>query len=232
VRETLSNVTSPPNHRALSLLEGGTADTDIGKEYTLFLKKKKGNPDLLYAIDIYEDPYKSEVIEAFLLAQTTDKEIEQVLRVPANVCSYYRHLFFDMSSFKDELDIESYVQTYDASEFGKDIKVCAATLGIDYLRYRFGRGSNSEVSLLSALKNMIETGYVLSKATRLNPLNSDSAKEARQWMMAAIKGMDSYAKIKPTLNESHDDFLIALQSIDHTTNEMKNPDIPKDEIVH
>ena len=225
-------MTSPPNHRALCLQKEGEATTDVEKEYSLFLKKGEGSPDLKYAIDVYEDPYKSEVLEAFFLARTTDREVEQILRVPANVCSYYRYLFFDLNSFKDELDVEAYVQTYEESEFGKDIKVCAVTLGLDYLKYRFGRGEHSDVSLLTALKNMIETGYVLSKATRLNPLDSDSAREARQWMMAAIKGMDSYAKIKPMIQENANDFLIVLQTIDRTTNEDKNPTIQKNEIIH
>lgn len=221
-----------PDHRAIRIHEGGEPQNETEQEYLDALNGESKHEYLLYAKDIYDNDYKSEVIEAFLLAGAKNNDVAAVLRVPAQVVNVYRFLFFDTEVFKDELDVEAYAQGYGESEFGKEIKVCAVTLGIDYLRYRFGRNKKHDISMVDALSSMIETGYVLSKATRLNPLDSNSAREARQWMMSAIKGMESYIKVKPALEEYNDEFRIALQKIDSQTEERISTIIPEEEIIH
>lgn len=221
-----------PDHRALRVAETKDATDTTEGEYLKVLKDETASEDVHYAADIYADTYKSEVLEAFLLARASNADIEKILRVPGKVTAIYRHLFFDLDSFRDELDIESYARTYDVDPFGKDLKICAITLGLEYLVYRFNRGQASEVNLVDSLRTMIETGYMLSKATRLNPLDSNAAREARQWMTAAIKGSESYIRVKPALEEYSDEFKIALEKIDNTTNERLNPNIDKDSIVH
>jgi len=224
---------SSTDHRAVRLQEGGEGKDQLEKEYlSLLAGTPIPNSDLVYANDIYHDSYKSEVLEAFFLAGASDIDVETTLRVPAAVSKVYRQLFWDYSVFRDELDIEAYTQTYEESAYGKEIKTCAVTLGLEYLQFRFGRGKNSDVSLTSALQSMIETGFMLSKAARINPLDSTASREARQWLTASIKGMESYAKVKAASGETIDDFKIALETIDHSTNEQKNPGIKKGEILH
>ena len=171
-------------------------------------------------------------MEAFLLSKATDHDIEEVLKVPTKVIKLYRQLFWDASVFKDELDIEAYAQTYERNDYGKEIKVCAITLGIGYLRYRFSRGQHSEISMLDALQNMIETSYVLCQATRLNPMDSNASKEARQWMSMVVKNIDQYIKTRPVLDDFNDEFEIALKSIDNATKEQVQIKLNKDDIVH
>ena len=223
-----------PNHRALAIEEGGAPADDIETDYQQFLLNgQTSNKDLQYAYDIYTDPYKCEVIEAFLLVKVAPEAIESTLRIPASVVAIYEKLYFDYASFLDELDVETYAQTYDQNDFGRELKVSAITLGANYLRYRFSRGQVSEVNIIESLQSMIETAYTLSASTKLNPLDSTISKEARQWMKMALTGMEAFIKIKPALEEYSDDFRIALQSIDRTTSaDKKTPDLDIDEIAH
>lgn len=221
-----------PDHRALNIQQGQEPQTETEKQYKSVLGGSTAYEHVIYANDIYGDEYKSEVLEAFLLSRAIESDVEKILRVPTAIVQIYKYLFFDLDVFKDELDIESYANTYIESDFGKDLKVCAITLGLDYLRYRFSRGQHIDIDIVTALQNMIETGFILSKATRLNPLDSSAAKEARQWMLSAIRGVESYAKVKPVLEETSDEFKIILETIDHTTNELKNPNLLKDDILH
>ena len=221
------------DHRALELQSGRAPENEAEIRYSALLKGEPcTNEAVNYAIEVYEDDYKREVLEAFLLAQATNDDVESVLRVPADVTRAYRQLFWDAGVFKDELDIEAYAQTYGDNDYGKEIKVCAITLGLGYLRYRFSRGQHSEISLLDALQNMIETSYVLCQATRLNPMDSNASKEARQWMSMVVKNIDQYIKTRPVLDDFNDEFEIALKNIDKTTKERIHLNILKEDLLH
>lgn len=195
---------------------------------------KEAPQEVVYANEIYEDPYKSEVLEAFLLAEATPEQIEKALRVPVRVTEAYKTLFFDRSVFRDELDAEAYAQSYPDTtkeqKWGGDLKRSALVLGVDYLVYRFGRKTD-DLDIAGALKTMIQNAFMLSKATKLNPLNSDSAREARQWMTTGIKAMEAYVKVKPATENTDDAFSIALENIERATNEAKSG-INKADIVH
>lgn len=221
-----------PDFRIEELTDGEKPLTPNEEEFVKIINKKKNiDSDVQYAYDIYLDKYKSEVIEAFILSGGDDVFIEKLLRVPSKVSAIYRSLFFRQEVFRDELDVEAYVHTYDEDEYGKEIKLCAVTLGKEYLIFRFNKDPNSELDVSGAMKSMVEASYMLSKATKINPLNSASSKEARQWMGMALKSLETYAKIKPSTESNSDDFKLALENIDRTTNESKS-DIKKETIVH
>lgn len=228
-----------PDHRAVALAEGATPTNPAEEAFISLLEGRGTLEEIGYAKDIYEDAYKSEVLEAFLLAGADAAFIEKILKVPAKVAAAYSQLFFDRKVFRDELDIEAYAQTYpqttEAETWGHELKVCAITLGTDYLAYRFGR-NEVDLDIAEALKSMITNAFMLSKATKLNPLNSNAAKEARNWAQTGIKAMEAYVRVKPATEQVEDEFRIALENIERTTNEQKSAaagaTIIKDDIVH
>lgn len=224
----------PPDYRAVALAQGATPAGPLEEGLVAHLEGKEAPEAVVYANEIYEDPYKSEVLEAFLLAEATPDLISDVLRIPAAVTQTYTELFFNRSVFRDELDVESYVQTYPdttkETKWGREVKVAALTLGVDYLVYRFAHKETS-IDLAGALKNMITTSYMLTKASKLNPLDSTSAREARQWVGVAVKALEAYVRVKPATENTDNEFTIALANITRATNEAKSG-ISKDDIVH
>jgi hypothetical protein len=223
-----------PDHIALALTEGAAPTGPLEEGLAALLSDKPAPADVIYARDIYEDPYKSEVLEAFLLAEATPEQIADVVRVPAPVTVAYKHLFFDRNVFKDELDVESYVQGYpdDTKEhkWGKELKSCALVLGLEYLTFRFSH-KEAEIDLAGSLKNIVSGSYMLAKAARINPLDSNSSREARQWAATAMKAVEIYARVRPVMEDTTDEFAVALESIERATNEAKSG-IKRDEIVH
>ena len=227
--------TLTPNHRAEALAEKGAKPKGLVEEnYCKLLEGKPAPEEVVYASDIYENTYKCEVVEAFLLAGASAELIFTTLRVPTAVTEIYSQLFFDKAVFKDELDIEAYAQTYpeDTPElkWGKELKIAAITLGVDYLVYRFGRG-DKEVDMTGSLKSIILNSFMLAKATKLNPLDSNVSREARQWAATTIKALETYVKVKPAVENTDNEFTIALENIERSTNEAKSG-ISKDDIVH
>lgn len=221
------------DHNALELQDGRSPTNPVEQAYQEVVRGNQAATDTQqYAMDIYEDDYKREVLEAFFLANATDADIQTILRIPSAVVKEYKAIFWDSSVFRDELDIETYAHSYTHSDYGKSIKISAVTLGLPYLRYRFSRGKHSEISLMDALQNMIETSFVLSQATRLNPLDSDASREARQWMAMVVKNIDQYIRTKPVLDNLNDEFEIALRHIDQKTKELPSIVIDKDDILH
>jgi hypothetical protein len=223
-----------PDHRAAAVAASETVTGALEQGLKDLLEGKEAPEEVKYAYSIYDDAYKSEVLEAFLLADMKHEDISAVIRVPVTIIETYRYLFFDKAVFQDELDVEAYAQNYpeDTKEerWGKDLKIAAVTLGAEYLTYRFSR-KEAGIDLANALKSMIINAYMLTKVTKLNPLDSNTAREARGWAGTAIKALEAYVRVKPATENSDDEWRIALETIERTTNETKSG-IKREDIVH
>lgn len=208
-----------PNQLAISLEEGECKPSNGLERAFLVVKtgsKHKADTksinQIKYALNIYGSDYKREVLEAFLLSRASHEEIHEVLKIPAKVIETYGLFFFNVDNFLDELSIEEYAHSH-PNPFGRELKISAITLGFDFLRFRFNRG-NSNLDFKQALTKLVETSYVIARAAKLNPIDSQVTKEARQWMAISIKALEAYAKIKPTFDEVDDDFKLILKNID------------------
>jgi hypothetical protein len=225
---------TPPDHRALALADGAKPTGPLEQGLVDLLAGKDAPPAVVYAREIYEDPYKSEVMESFLLASATPQLVFDTLRIPVDVTVAYSHLFFDRAAFRDELDVEQYAHNYpvDTAEkkYGKDLKEAALVLGAEYLAYRFNRNER-DLDLAGALKSMISQSFQLTRAAKLNPLDSNATREARQWVATATKALEAYVRVAPATTNTDDEWKIALANIERATNEAKSS-ILKEEIVH
>lgn len=223
-----------PDKRAQALAQGAQPVGTVEEEFVKLLNNQPSLAEVVYANDIYENAYKSEVIEAFLLAEATPEAIFDTLKVPVAVVEVYKHLFFNRNAFQDELDVEAYAQTYSEDtpeqKYGKELKISALTLGLDYLIFRFSH-KEVDVDLSGSLKSMIANAYMLTKAAKLNPLDSNASREARQWVATATKALEAYVRVKPATEKTDDEFSIALQNIERSTNEAQSG-IKLDDIVH
>lgn len=182
-----------------------------------------------YAESIYNSEHKREILEAFLLTKEKIESIAKVLDVPEDVVTLYSKYFFDVTVFKDKLDIEEYIESYE-SDYGKNLKLCAMTLGPEFLKFRYGY-DESKLDIPSILRSIIESANVLSLAAKINPLNSTTSREARQWMATAIKAIETYTRVSPRMKKDDDAWTIVLTQKDDTISS-ENSDITTNDLVH
>ena len=186
--------------------------------------------DFNYAKSVYNNKYKKEILEAFLLTGEPIEHIASILGTPENVIQIYKTIFFETDVFKDKLDIEEYIETY-PNEHGKNLKLCAVTLGIKYLRFRYGYEDN-DLDISGILESIVESANILASAARINPLNSAVSREARQWVTTTIKAIEALSKIKLKSNAEDDDrwrlVLEELEQSEHSESQKIGPD----DIVH
>jgi hypothetical protein len=180
--------------------------------------------EILYAFDIYLDPYQKEVVEAFLIGQATNEEVKDILDIPGEVCDAYRHLFFDAGVFRNRLDLISYVTAYEADDggFGKTLKLQALKIGLEPLKATFKPGY--QVNPLIAVQESMTQSYLLSKSAMDHPIDSQKAREARQWAAMTLSSINAASTAKGLSGGDDRNLLIKL--------ELMMPDIPPGDIVH
>ncbi len=208
--------------------EAGTEpNSSIEKELLKVLKNEKAAPEVERAYDIYTHRFKREVMESFLLSDTTPSEIEEVVKVPVVVTEVYAQLFFDPTYFEDELDRLDYAYEYKDNEFGSELKRYAIELGKECLKIRLGRGSYS-VGNLEVQNGVRSTAFLMAQQVKANPIDSALAREALRWAQVALRAAPELEEQEVSAAES---LTLALETKDHTTNAEKSG-IPKEDILH
>jgi hypothetical protein len=220
-----------PDHRYLAVKECVASGTkpDGRIEATLFelISGKRAPEAVERAYDIYKQDYKREVMESFLLVESTSDEIEAVLKVPAVVTDAYAHLFFDPEVFDDELDRLNYAHTYDRTEFGSKLKEFAIDLGKESLMVRMSRGSYA-VPATNVQDSIRSTAFLMAQLAKVNPARSATAKEALRWAQLALKASSEEA----VDNQGNvDRVVMELETTDETT-DAANSGIDEKEILH
>jgi len=202
---------------------------DESKEAELYrlLQGKKVSYAVTRAYDIYQHVYKREILESLLLARVEPKEIEDIAEIHEEVTDAYRHLFFDTTTFEDELDRIQYGKTYTRTEFGQDMKEFAVDMGAESLKIRVSRGSYKIPA--SRVQNEIRaTAYLMSQRAKVSGITTDEAKESWRWATLALKASanDDEADVAGI-----EEVQMALKTEDETTNEEKS-DIKSEDILH
>lgn len=199
----------------------------VEEELFALLTGKKAPEAVERAYDIFQHDYKREVMEAFLLVDTTPQEIENILKVPTAVTEIYAHLFFDANVFDDELDRLNYAHTYDKTQFGSKLKEFAIDLGKESLMVRMSRGSYA-VPAVNVQDSIRSTAFLMAQLAKINPAKSATAKEALRWAQLALKAS---SEEETDARGSIDKVIMELETSDETVNP-KESNIAPDEILH
>lgn len=218
-----------PDYRFLRAMAKKEPRTDLEKKVVEYVSSGDSE-EFNYAKSIYTSEQKKEILEAFLLTGASTPEIASSLDMPEHVIDTYTLAFFDPAVFKDKLDIEEYIETY-PSEYGRSLKLCAMTLGVRFLKFRYGY-EETEIDIAAILKSVIESANILASAAKINPLNSNTSKEARHWMLTTIKAIETFAKIGPKLALDEDEWQLVLKNIDSQEASEGNPVVPPEDLVH
>lgn len=179
------------------------------------------------AYDVYVHEFKREVLEAFLLVDATVDEIQSILRVQPDVTKAYSHLFFDTTTFVDELDRMDYTYEYDTSSFGKELKRYAVDMGKECLKIRISRGAYTSPSTV-VQDGIRSTAYVMAQLVKINPPDSTLANSALRWATVGLKA----AEANPEKDTSTvEDLRMALTTREEAVNQTTSGIAP-DEIIH
>lgn len=143
-----------------------------------------------WAHDIYESMMQREIMQAWLISGATDKDVNNWLRVPEEVTQAYRHLFFDVDIFRDELDILAWISEYEQEGHGTALGVqllqTAYAEGVDKMAHLYGRGK-AEVDPVKVQTVAMTEMYHRGRAHRGASLSSREASAAHNFMTSAVK---------------------------------------------
>jgi len=168
--------------------------------YSLLKTKETDNEPVAYAAEIYTRESEREIMQAWLLAGATDGQIQENLSVPQDATQAYRELFFDVTAFRDRLDMLSWVGDYHkvhgGTPYGARLLQTAMTRGVDTLRWLFGP-NNADVDPNLVLQNAMSDAYYRGKSNRDYALSSKEAGMAHNFMNTAVKIATQLSKEKP-----------------------------------
>lgn len=234
--------TAQPHHRFeriyTRLRQTGTYQTDDPLEEALvrlLLGETDVPEEVMRAYATYLDDYKREVVEAFLLAEAQPRDLHDIFRIQHDVIEVYQHLFFDTSVFHDRLDAEAYARNYPEDHddgYGRELKINAIQLGLEYLKASFGRG-NYEVSPTKAVRELVSQAYVTTKLASKYKIDSPKAKEARKWASTMVKSIESLPDAQDIEGGKKKDYLLKLRVVQENSDRPDlEEDIPREDIIN
>jgi hypothetical protein len=153
------------------------------------LHDQAGDNHVAYALELFAGDTENEIMQAWLLANATDAQVKQYLRIPEEVTRAYRHLFFDIAAFRDELDILRWTREFKPSgsaAYGEGLLQNAVMFGVDYLVWLFFRGESS-VAPETVQKQIMADAYFRGRMNRFHPLTSREAQLSHTFMATAFK---------------------------------------------
>lgn len=184
-----------------------------------------------YALDIYLDDFEREVFQAWHMARASEEQITQHLRIPPEVTQLYRHVFFDMHLFRDELSVLRWVREYEdttrGTAYGAELLRVANMGGVDALLWLFGRGEHV-VESDKVMQQVMTDAYYRGRANRGHSVGSKEAAAAHGFMKTAFSAAQTLAKKGPI--DGVNALLIKLRYRDMTSPVDKEQQ--KEDILH
>jgi len=153
------------------------------------LRQQAGDEQVAYALELYAGDFERELMQAWLLANATDAQVKQHLRIAEEATRAYRHLFFDTTVFRDELAVLRWVREYKPpanAPFGEALLQNALMMGVDYLAWMICRGHASPDPEM-VRKTIMADAYFRGRMNRFHPLSSREAQLSHQLMAQAFK---------------------------------------------
>lgn len=170
-------------------------------EKALHALLNKGGTDAIvaYAHEVYTTPFEREVMQAFIVSGADDALIQQTLGVPLEVTQAYRHLFCDVTVFRDRLDLLRWAREYETSGGSKEgaaLLKTATMQGPKALAWVYGQGT-VEVEPQDVLKHAMADAYFRGATNRDYKLSTKEANVTHALMASAVKIATALDKAKP-----------------------------------
>lgn len=207
-----------PDDRYRAVLDAkrfGTTPIDVRERALYDLLTGTGtNANVAYAHELYAREFRREILQAWIVAGATDEQVQTCLRVPIDVVSAYRHLFFDVTAFRDDLELFDWVNSYAGTPSGKVLLQQATMSGITGLMWMYNRG-DVKIDPKAVLRQAMTDAHFRSHAGRFNGIATREAEAAHKHMKTAMSAASQLAK--GDTGNLLADLLIRLQHRDMTT---------------
>ena len=187
------------------------------------------DPHVLWAYEIHAEVAEREVLQAFLITRASDVEINAVLRVPVLVLQAYRHLFFNLDAFRDELHILSWIRAYEegrrGTEHGAQLLRHARMMGFKGLQWIYNH-TEVVVEPGDVQRQVMTDAFFRGQSHRMYAINSDEAKAALALSKTALTVANTLSKKPDT--QGVNALAIKLRHREMTTpvEEVRPDDVP------
>jgi hypothetical protein len=197
----------------------------VEAEYWRHFKELERSATMERCAEIYNEQYERECFQPWILAGVSDQGIWERLRISTDVTKAYRHLFFDATAFRDEIEKRLWVAKYSGSKEGKSLLQLAVVQDVEAVAYAMGMPANVDMSRVmdAAVKEQFFRGMSLRYAR----LGSPEASTCSNMLKGAAAHAAEIMTNKPA---SSADELFKLVTRDLTKS--VEDTIPHGEILH
>lgn len=147
------------------------------------------------AKEIYDEEFERERLQPWLIAGADDRDIAERTGLPTEVTRTYRHLFFDVSVFRDMFDKQLWVHRYQGTPEGLAYLQKAVIYGVEAVAHTMGAAVKLDPGFVVEA-SMRET-FFRGQALRHAKLGSVDAAAAHSLLKSAVENSQLLSKTRP-----------------------------------
>ncbi len=147
------------------------------------------------ALEIYGEPFERERLQPWILAGADDADIEKRVGLPREVTRTYRHLFFDVSLFRDMLEKQLWVARYGGSAEGLAYLQKAVLFGVEAVAHSMGAECRLDPQHVveASMRDLFFRGQAIRNAS----LTSPATAAAHALLKTAVEHSQLLTKTRP-----------------------------------
>lgn len=154
------------------------------------------------AIFLYSIPSCRALLNGFLISEESPVSIAAIIKDDPGVVSSYAHLYFDTSTFFNDLLKIAYIRSLptntDCEIFEKQVLSWGHYLGAKYIAWKIGCKSSNDILPSQAVKRVLDDSIWRSSEHALEDISSPRAKESRAWVPQVLKSAELLNNIETT----------------------------------
>lgn len=139
---------------------------------------------VLRAAEVYEDGFEREMLQAWIVAGASDAEVERRLLIMSETVKAFRHLCFDMSVFRDRLELLRWVRQYNGSDDGRLYLQTAVLHGVEPLAWLCGL--DASVDPQRVMQGVMSDSFFRGLSHRTATVASKEAAAAHAFQKTAL----------------------------------------------
>lgn len=159
------------------------------------LRQLEVSPAIDRAKEIYEETFERERLQPWLIADAEDRDIWERTGLPTEVTRAYRHLFFDVSVFRDLFDKQLWVHRYQGTPEGLAYLQKAVLYGVEAVAHVMGAVVKLDPSFV--VEQAMRETFFRGQALRHSKLGGVDAAAAHSLLKTAIETSTLLTKTRP-----------------------------------
>jgi len=179
-------------------------------------------------VDLYQADFEREQVQAWIVAGATDARINRDLGIMREAIPTYRRLCFNLSNFRDRLEMLRWIHLYQGSRQGKLLLEKAIHVhGLEALAHMHGLASelDSDDVHKQSMRESYFRGIGVSRSTKLGSPESNAAG-------AALKAAAASAIALGGAGDDGGDILSKLKLKFREETQAAGAAVPREEILH